>query len=286
MVIGLASGGVYASLALALVLVYRASGVVNFAQGEMGLLATYLAWTLVDAGIPYWGAFFATLAVAFAGGVAVERAVVRPVESAPVLTVVIVTIGLLIALNGLAGWIFGPEVRSFPSAFPSETVDVGGVVLSVQNLGVVAVSLAVVGLLWAFFSLTRLGLAMRAAAMNRESSRLLGIRVGWMLALAWGLASALGALSGMLVAPIVFLDPTTMQSVLLYALAAAVLGGLESPGGAVAGGLLIGVLVNLLGTYVGAVSSELQLVVAFGVILLFLLVRPAGLFGRAEVRRV
>jgi branched-chain amino acid transport system permease protein len=216
----------------------------------------------------------------------VERAVVRPVESAPVLTVVIVTIGLLIALNGLAGWIFGPEVRSFPSAFPSETVDVGGVVLSVQNLGVVAVSLAVVGLLWAFFSLTRLGLAMRAAAMNRESSRLLGIRVGWMLALAWGLASALGALSGMLVAPIVFLDPTTMQSVLLYALAAAVLGGLESPGGAVAGGLLIGVLVNLLGTYVGAVSSELQLVVAFGVILLFLLVRPAGLFGRAEVRRV
>jgi branched-chain amino acid transport system permease protein len=285
-VIGLASGGVYASLALALVLVYRASGVVNFAQGEMGLLATYLAWTLVDAGIPYWGAFFATLAVAFAGGVAVERAVVRPVESAPVLTVVIVTIGLLIALNGLAGWIFGPEVRSFPSAFPSETVDVGGVVLSVQNLGVVAVSLAVVGLLWAFFSLTRLGLAMRAAAMNRESSRLLGIRVGWMLALAWGLASALGALSGMLVAPIVFLDPTTMQSVLLYALAAAVLGGLESPGGAVAGGLLIGVLVNLLGTYVGAVSSELQLVVAFGVILLFLLVRPAGLFGRAEVRRV
>jgi len=284
---GLASGGIYASLALAIVLIYRSTRVINFAQGEMGMFTTFIAWWLVtDVGWPYWGAFFATLAIAFVGGVLVERIVIRPVENAPVLTVVIVTIGLLIALNGAAFWIWGGESRGFPSAFSTRPIHIGGVAFSIQDFGVIGVSIAAVVVLYIFFRFTKLGLGLRAAALNRDASRLVGVRVGWMLGLGWGLAAVLGALSGMMVAPSVFLDPNMMRSVLLYALAAAVLGGLESPLGAVVGGLALGVALNLIGTYVGFVGNELKLPFALVVILGILLVRPAGLFGRAGVRRV
>ena len=283
---GLASGGIYGSLALALVLIYRAARVINFAQGEMATFATYIAWTLIDHGVPYWGAFFATLAIAFAGGVAIERTLIRPVESAPPLTVVILTIGLLVGINGATSWIWGGAARRFPSPFRQEPFHVGGVAISPQDLGVIAVSLASVLALWLFFRYTRLGLAMRAAAVNPAESRYVGIRVGWMLALGWGIASALGAVAGMMVAPSLFLDPNMMQSVLLYAFAAAVLGGIDSPIGAVVGGLVLGVLLNLVGTYVTSVGGELRLAVALSVILLVLLMRPAGLFGRTAVRRV
>jgi len=284
---GLASGGIYASLALAIVLIYRSTRVINFAQGEMGMFTTFIAWWLVtDVGWPYWGAFFATLAIAFVGGVLVERIVIRPVENAPVLTVVIVTIGLLIALNGAAFWIWGGESRGFPSAFSTRPIHIGGVAFSIQDFGVIGVSIGAVVVLYLFFRFTKLGLGLRAAALNRDASRLVGVRVGWMLGLGWGLAAVLGALSGMMVAPSVFLDPNMMRSVLLYALAAAVLGGLESPLGAVVGGLALGVALNLIGTYVGFVGNELKLPFALVVILGILLVRPAGLFGRAGVRRV
>ncbi len=284
---GLASGGIYASLALAIVLIYRSTRVINFAQGEMGMFTTFIAWWLVtDVGWPYWGAFFATLAIAFVGGVLVERVVIRPVENAPVLTVVIVTIGLLIALNGAAFWIWGGESRGFPSAFSTRPIHIGGVAFSIQDFGVIGVSIGAVVVLYLFFRFTKLGLGLRAAALNRDASRLVGVRVGWMLGLGWGLAAVLGALSGMMVAPSVFLDPNMMRSVLLYALAAAVLGGLESPLGAVVGGLALGVALNLIGTYVGFVGNELKLPFALVVILGILLVRPAGLFGRAGVRRV
>src|SRR6266498_436512 len=284
---GLASGGIYASLALAIVLIYRSTRVINFAQGEMGMFTTFIAWWLVtDVGWPYWGAFFATLAIAFVGGVLVERIVIRPVENAPVLTVVIVTIGLLIALNGAAFWIWGGETRSFPSAFSTRAIHVGGVAFSIQDFGVIGVSLGAVVLLGLFFRFTKLGLGLRAAALNPNAGRLVGVRVGWMLALGWGLASVLGALSGMMIAPSVFLDPNMMRAVLLYALAAAVLGGLDSPVGAVVGGLALGVALNLIGTYVGFVGNELKLPFALVVILGILLVRPAGLFGRVRVRRV
>ncbi len=284
---GLASGGIYASLALAIVLIYRSTRVINFAQGEMGMFTTFIAWWLVtDVGWPYWGAFFATLAIAFVGGVLVERVVIRPVENAPVLTVVIVTIGLLIALNGAAFWIWGGESRGFPSAFSTRPIHIGGVAFSIQDFGVIGVSIVAVVVLYLFFRFTKLGLGLRAAALNRDASRLVGVRVGWMLGLGWGLAAVLGALSGMMVAPSVFLDPNMMRSVLLYALAAAVLGGLESPLGAVVGGLALGVALNLIGTYVGFVGNELKLPFALVVILGILLVRPAGLFGRAGVRRV
>ena len=283
---GLATGGIFASLALAIVLIYRATRVINFAQGEMGMFATFIALWLIDSGWPYWGAFFATLAIAFVGGVIVERVAIRPVEKAPVVTIVIVTVGLLIGLNGAAFWIWGGETRAFPSAFSTRAIQVGGVAFSIQDIGVIGVSLAAVGLLYLFFRFTDLGLAMRAAALNPDASRLVGVRVGWMLALGWGFASVLGAISGMMVAPTVFLDPNMMRPVLLYAIAAAILGGLDSPLGAVLGGLMLGVGLNLISTYVDFVGDALKLPVAFVVILAVLLVKPTGLFGRTTVRRV
>ncbi len=283
---GLATGGIYASLAVAIVLIYRSTRVINFAQGEMGMFATFIALWLIDGGWPYWGAFFATLAMAFVGGVLLERVVIRPVERAPVVAVVIVTVGLLIALNGAAFWIFGGDTRTFPSAFSTRAIHVGGVAFSIQDLGVIGVSLGAVLLLDLFFRFTKVGLALRAAALNPDSSRLAGIRVGWMLALGWGLASVLGALSAMMAAPTLFLDPNLMRPVLLYALAAAILGGLDSPLGAVLGGLLLGVGLNLIGTYVDFVGDALKLPVAFVVVLAVLVVRPAGLLGRRTVRRV
>ena len=285
-VAGLASGGIYASLALALVLVYRSTGVVNFAQGEMATFSTYVAWTLVQHGLGFWGAFALTLAIAFAGGFAVERVVIRPVENRPVLTIVIVTIGLLILVNGLTAWIWGGAVKKFPSPFSTRPIHVGGAAFSIQDLGIVAVCLAAVLALSALFRLTKVGLGLRAAALNPEESRLVGVRVGWMLALGWGLAAALGAVAGMMVAPVVFLEPNMMQGILLYAFAAAVLGGLDSPVGAVVGGLTLGVLLNLLGTYVETLSGQMRLVAGLAVILAVLLVRPAGLFGRTAARRV
>jgi branched-chain amino acid transport system permease protein len=286
-VIGLASGGVWATLAVALVLIYRSTGVINFAQGEMAMFSTFIAWSLVHHGLSYWGAFFLTVAISFGGGVAVERAVIRPVERAPVLTVVIVTLGLFFVVNGAARWIWSPETRSLPNAFSTRPIDVAGVAFSIQDLGTIAVSLGAVALLWVFFQFTKLGLASRAAALNPEASRLVGVRVSWMLALGWGLAAAMGAVSGMLTAPaLASFDQNLMQPVLLYAFAGAVLGGIDSPLGAVVGTLLLGVLVNLLGTYVDWIGSELRLPVALAVILGVLLVRPAGLFGTPRERRV
>jgi branched-chain amino acid transport system permease protein len=286
-VIGLASGGIWATLAVALVLIYRSTGVVNFAQGEMAMFSTFIAWSLVHHGLSYWAAFFLTIAISFSAGVAVERTVIRPVERAPVLTVVIVTLGLFFLVNGAARWIWSPETRTLPNAFSTRPIDVAGVAFSIQDLGNIGVSLAAVALLWLFFQFTKLGLAARAAAVNPEASRLVGVRVSWMLALGWGLAAAMGAISGMLTAPaLASFDQNLMQPVLLYAFAGAVLGGIESPLGAVAGSLLLGVFVNLIGTYVDWIGNGLRLPVALAVILGVLLVRPGGLFGRAAARRV
>jgi branched-chain amino acid transport system permease protein len=283
---GLASGAIYASLALALVLIYRATDVVNFAQGEMATFTTYIAWTLMDHGLSYWLAFALTLLIAFAGGVGIERVIIRPVENRPEIAIVIVTIGMLIAINGLTGWIWGADVKAFDTPFPNETIEVSGVVISEQDIGTFCVCLATVLLLWLFFRFTTLGLAMRASAVNPGASRLLGVRVGWMLALGWGLAAVLGAVAGMMAAPTSFLDPNMMLVILIYAFAAAVLGGIDNPVGAVVGGLTLGVLVNLLGRYVDFVGEELRLPTALAILLAVLVVRPAGLFGHVVVRRV
>jgi branched-chain amino acid transport system permease protein len=279
---GLATGGIYASLALALVMIYQATHLVNFAQGELAMFATYIAWSLINAGVPYWPAFFLTVIFAFVLGVAIERVVIRPVENAPVLVVVVVFIALLVILNSVAGWIYSYTIKTFPSPFPAEPIF--GKYMSAHEAGAIGVTLVVLLLLYAFFRFTPLGLAMRAAAQNPESARLVGIRVGWMLALGWGLAAAIGGVAGMMVAPIVYLDPNMMGGVLLYAFAAALVGGIDNPGGAVLGGFMVGVLENVLGAFV--IGNELKLAVALVLIIGVLVVKPSGFFGKVFVTRV
>lgn len=280
---GIATGGIYASVALALVMIYQATHHVNFAQGEMATLSTFIAWSMVQAGMPYWVAFFGTVVVSFIIGVLVERILLRPVQNAPVLTHVGVFIGLLLIVGNLTGWVFGYTTKVFPSPFSSEKPILGGLV-SAHELGSTAVTLVVLTLVFLFFRYTSLGLAMRAAAYNPRSARLVGVRVGWMLALGWGLAAAIGAVAGMMVAPIVFLDPTMMLGILLYAFAGALMGGIDNPSGAVLGGFTVGVLENLAGAYV--VGTELKLTVALAIIIGVLVVRPSGLFGRVVTSRV
>jgi branched-chain amino acid transport system permease protein len=257
---GLATGGIYASLALALVMIYQATHLVNFAQGELAMFTTYIAWSLINAGMPYWPAFFLTVAFAFVLGVIIERVIIRPVEQAPVLAVVVVFIALLLILNSVTGWIYTYTIKTFPSPFPAQPVF--GKYLSSHEFGAIAVTLVVLALLYAFFR----------------------FRVGWMLALGWGLAAAVGAVAGMMVAPIVYLDPNMMGGVLLYAFAAALVGGIDNPAGAVVGGFTVGVLENVLGAFV--IGNELKLSVALVIIIGVLLVKPSGFFGRVQVTRV
>lgn len=279
---GLANGCIYGPMALALVMIHQATHNVNFAQGEMATFSTFCAWALLQAGWSYWAAFACVVAGSFAGGLVLQRVVIRPFERAPILTKVVVSIGLLLVFNALTGWIFDHTVRPFPSPF-SALPGLGNL-LSPHQIGSMLVILVVLGLLFAFFELTPIGLAMKAAALNPDSARLVGISVTWMLALGWGLASAVGAIAGMLVAPIVFLDPHMMGGIFLYGLAAALLGGIDSPLGAVAGGFLVGILENLAANY--AIGNELKLTFALVLIVGTLMVRPYGLFGRTVVTRV
>ena len=280
---GLATGGIYASVALALVMIYQATHHLNFAQGEMAMFSTYLAWSMINAGMGYWAAFFLTVGLSFVLGVVIERVIIRPVENAPVLSVVVVFIGLLVILNTVTGWIYTYTIKTFPSPFPTAPL-FGNKFVSSHQFGAIGITLVVLLLLFAFFRFTPLGLAMRAAAQNPVSAKLVGIRVGWMLALGWGLAAAIGSIAGMMVAPIVFLDPNMMGGILLYAFAAALVGGVDSPGGAVFGGFLVGVLENVLGAFV--IGNELKLAVALVLIIGVLVVRPSGFFGKVNVSRV
>ena len=279
---GLAAGAIYASLALALVMIYRATELVNFAQGEMAMFSTYIAWSLVNGGVPFWAAFVITLVVSFLGGMAIERVLVRPVENASVLAAVIVTLALGLIFNSLAGWFYTYTVQDFRSPFPDRPLL--GALITSQDLGVIGVTLVMLVLLFTFFRFTKTGLAMRAAAQNPESARLCGIPVGRMLAIGWGLAATIGATAGIMVAPVLFLDPYMMSGVLLYAFAGALLGGITSPVGAVIGGLIVGVTENLVGTYL--IPTQLKLTLALVLIILVLMFRPNGLFGTAIVRRV
>ena len=279
---GLATGGIYASVALALVMIYQATHLVNFAQGELAMFATYICWSLIQASLPYWAAFFLTVVIAFVVGVLIQRVIMRPLENAPVLSLVIVFIGLLVIFNSVAGWIYTCTLKPFPSPFPDKALFDNSYV-GPHELGSMAVTLVVLALVFAFFRFTPLGLAMRAAAQNPASSRLVGVRVSWMLALGWGLASAIGAIAGMMVAQIVYLEPNMMGGILLYAFAGALLGGIDNPWGAVAGGYLVGVIENVVGVYLG---TELKLTVALVIIVTELLLKPSGLFGKVHVARV
>jgi len=280
---GVTNGGIYAAVGLALVMIYQSTHHINFAQGEMATFATYIAWALIQLGMPYWIAFAATLVIAFAGGVAIQRVILRPVEKAPVLTNVIVFIGLLVIFNAVSGMLFDHTIKVFPSPFPKEGLLISKY-FSGHQLGSTMVTLAVLLCIFSFLRFTPIGLAMRAAALNPDSARLVGIKVSWMLAIGWGFAAAVGAVAGMMVAPIVFLDPNMMSGILLYGFAAALLGGIDNPWGAVIGGLIVGVLENLLGAYV--IGTELKLTVALVLIVAILTIKPDGLFGKTVVTRV
>jgi branched-chain amino acid transport system permease protein len=282
---GVATGSLYGALALAVVLIFRTTGIVNFAQGEMAMFSTFVAWGLLEAGIPLGLAIVGTLVLSLLGGIAIERVVIRPVEGEDPLTLAIVTLGLFILINSGAGWIWGFETRSFPSIFPDDSARIAGVDVAVESLGIVALLLAVVGLLFLFTSRTKLGLALRAVSTNPDSSRLAGISIGQTLMLGWGIAALVGALAGVLIAPRLFLDVNFMGGVLIYSFAAATLGGFDSPLGAVVGGWVIGVSENLASTYVDFIGADLKILVPLTVIVAVLLIRPAGLFGSREVAR-
>jgi branched-chain amino acid transport system permease protein len=281
---GIATGAIYACMALAIVMIYQAVHNLNFAQGEMAMFSTFIAWQLLAWGTPYWLAFVLTIALSFVGGLLIERIVFKRIENAPVLSHVVVFIALFAIFNSLAGFIWNFEIKPFPSPFGSGAL-FGGIV-SQHQAGMIIITVIVLALLYGFFRFTRIGLAMRAAAVNPESARLVGIRVSWMTALGWGMASAIGAVAGMMIAPVVFLEPNMMVSILLYGFAGAVLGGLTSPAGAVVGGLAVGVIENLAGTYIPVVGPELKLPVALFVIVAVLVVRPSGIWGRRTVQRV
>ena len=282
---GIAEGSVYGAVGLALVLIFRATGIVNFAQGEMAMFSTFIAWGLLQADVPLGLAFIAALLISFVGGMLIERVIIRPVEGSDPLAMVIVTLGLLILLNSAAGWIWGFNNRSFPSLFSDDQITIGDITIEVESLGIVAVMLAVVGIVFVIFQRTKIGLAMRAVSLNPASSRLSGIDVGRTLMFGWGLAALVGALAGMLIAPRLFLDVNFMGSVLIYSFAAATLGGFDSPGGAVIGGWIIGVAETLAGYYVDFIGSDLKILVPLAIILAVLMVRPSGLFGSHEVAR-
>ena len=293
-VAGLGDGAIYASLALALVLIYRATHVINFAQGEMGMFSTYIAWALIaNHGWSFWPAFVFTLGISFLGGVGIHQTVIRPLQRAGELTVVMATIALLIILNGLASWIWRADEKVLESPLVGGTWSIGSVAIPQQSVYDLIIVLVCVTLLWGLFRYTRLGLALRASAVDPAASRLLGVRVTWMLSIGWGFAAVLSAVAGILAASAFFIfTPGYMQVVIIYGFAAAVLGGIESPVGAVVGGLALGVTINLLGTYLDEVGGhriitpDMRLPVALALLLLVLVFRPAGLFGRTIVRRV
>ena len=283
---GISSGVIYASLALAIVLIFRTTGILNFAQGEMALLSTYFTWWLTDQGVAVAVAIVISVVASFAGGALIERVIIRPFEKAQPLVIVIATLGLFLALNSLTQVIFGTDAKQLASVFPGTVWDVGGVRIEVETVGLVGVLAAECGLLWLLFQRTRVGLALKAVAGNPESSRLLGISVGTMLMLGWGLAAALGSLAGAMVAPTTqALTVSSLQSVLVFAFAAAALGGFDSPIGAVVGGLIVGIAQALTIQYLEPLN-DIELIVPFGIILVVLLVKPSGLFGTVRVERV
>jgi branched-chain amino acid transport system permease protein len=282
---GISFGMIYAAIGLALVLIWRATRILNYAQGGMAVLTTYIALAVINHTGSYWAGFAAALAAGLVLGAVIERVVIRPVENKPPLNAIIVTIGLLTLLEGLAGIIYGGQFRSFPAAFSITGLRAGSVALGISSNDVfVAVAALVAALALAVvFRYTSAGLRLRATAFNAQVARLLGVRVGRMLTLGWALAGLIGALAGVLVSPSTFLYPNSMDSIFVLGFTAAVIGGLDSPVGAVAGGLILGVVLNYVGGYLGA-----DLVPLFGLAALtaVLMIRPSGLFAATSTRQV
>jgi branched-chain amino acid transport system permease protein len=282
---GLATGGIYAAMALAIVMIYSATGHLNFAQSEMAMLSAFVAWQLLQWGVPYWFAFAATVAISFAGGFAIERIAFAPLRQSSALTHVAVFIALFSIFNGLAAFIWDYGLKTFPSPFGTRPL-IGSGLISAHDAGMLAVVLLLLIALHVFLRYTRAGLAMRAVVANREAAALMGMRTDSIVALGWGMAAAIGAVAAMMIAPIVFLEPNMMVGILVYGFAGAVLGGLNSPFGAALGGFAIGVIENLAGTFVPVIGRELKLPLALALIVAVLIIKPQGLMGRARERRI
>ena len=283
---GLSTGSIYAALALAIVLVNQATGLINFAQGGMAVLSAYIAFQSIQLGLPLLPAILIAVAVSFFLGALVERFLIRRFERGDQDTAVVVTIGLLTLVTGICGLIWGYNNRQFPSLFPLTSVDVLGAVVSVRSLATTATILVIMAVLQLLFLRTKLGLALRAVADNPGSSAFSGLPVGRLLMVGWGLAAALGAIAGALVGPQLTLTPGMLDTALVYALAAVILGGLDSPIGAVVAAWAIGVLENLVSVYVPLIGHDLKIAVPFALIFVILILRPQGLFGRKVVVRV
>ena len=282
---GITYGMIYAAVALGLVLIWRATRIINFAQGGMAMLTTYVAVTLIDHHIGYWIAFVVALVVGLVFGAAVERLIIRPVEDKPPVNAVIVTLGLLILVEAVAGAIWGGGDRSFPAYFSETGLRAGGrqIAFSPFDIFVLAAVVVMLLALAVLFQRTHTGLRMRASAFAPEVARLLGVRVGRILTLGWALAALAGSLAGLLVAPKVLLYPNNMDTVLVFAFTAAIIGGLDSPLGALVGGLVTGLALSYVGGYFG---SSLETVGALVILLIVLMARPEGLFTRSRPRRV
>jgi branched-chain amino acid transport system permease protein len=282
---GISTGAVYAAVALALVMIWRATRIVNFAQGAMLMITTSIALDVIDSSGSYWLGFAVALASGLVLGALVERVLIRRVEGGPPLNAVIVALGLLILLEAIAGMIWGNTPRSFPPAFSIVGYEVGGtrVLFSPNDTFTVLVVIGVALALAALFRGTAIGLKMRASAFRPEVARMLGVRVGHMLTLGWALAAMVGSLAGVLVAPQVFVGPNQFDSILIFGFTAAVIGGLDSPVGAVVGGVLLGLALSYVSGYEG---SSLVTLAALVVLIAVLMIRPNGLFSSAQERRV
>ncbi|MCR2762926.1 branched-chain amino acid ABC transporter permease [Microbacterium sp. zg.B48] len=283
---GLSAGSIYAALALAIVLVNQATGLINFAQGAMAVLSAYFAYSFLRIGVPLVIAILLAVLASFIFGALVERFLMRRFERGDPDTAVVVTIGLLTLITGIAGWIWSFNNLQFPSLFPLQSVNILGAVVSIRSIGTTLVIVGIMILLQLLFIGTKLGLALRAVAVNPQSAAFSGLPVGRLLMVGWGLAAALGAIAGALIAPSLTLTPGMMDSALVYALAAVILGGMSSPLGVVIAAWLIGVLENLAAVYVPLIGHDLKIAVPFILIFVVLFVRPQGLFGRKDVVRV
>ncbi len=283
---GIATGILFGSLGLAFVLVYQATRTLNLAQGEIACLCTFMAWSLLQTGAPYWVVFAAMTIVSFVVGFLIHRFLVLPLQEKSHFSLILVTLALLVGLNGVSLFIWGGDLQKFPTPFGQRPINIAGVVVNSHDLGTIGVLVVVLALLYLLVEHTNVGLVLRATSQNRVSAELIGIPTELTVGMGWGLASSLGTIAGMLAAPVAFLEPGMMLNILPYALAAITLGGLSSPLGAIIGGILVGVFENLIGNYVGFVGQDLKLPVVLTLMAAVLLLRPQGLFGRVEISRV
>lgn len=283
---GIGNGSIYAGLALALVLIHRATNIPNLAQGELAMLSAYFAWELENRGWPWILALLGAVAASFVVGFVIERGIIRWVEGTSLLTMLIITLGVLTVVNNGAGWQWGYVPKKLDTPFNRDPVNIGSAVIDWRIIGTVIVLVVTLVLVFALFQFTKLGLGLRGAAMNPDSAKLVGIKVGTMLAVGWGLACSIGATAGVMAAPRLQLQPNMLATVMIFGFAGAVLGGFTSPAGSVLGGLLVGLIQAFAATYWPSVGNDLSLFVALAVIAIVLLVKPNGLFGKAEVSRV